>query len=188
MKRRGCPCVYFIKPVGFDGPIKIGTSTAPELRRMELEKWSPFPLEPVLIIEGADACVERQFHALFRELHERGEWFTNSQLIQAVIREIQAGEFDWDSLPQPRKLQNRGREGWTPEQKQRASYAQRIWRLTDRCGFSFPYDLRSVEAAGRYDVADAFLEAPHIHGKPIPAGWAKEKRAEWLASLEQVPA
>jgi hypothetical protein len=37
--------VYFIKPVGMDGPIKIGCSNIPEHRLVSLSMWSPFPLE-----------------------------------------------------------------------------------------------------------------------------------------------
>src|SRR3546814_12747101 len=37
--------VYFIRPIGQAGPVKIGCSVGPNKRRPELETWSPVPLE-----------------------------------------------------------------------------------------------------------------------------------------------
>lgn len=34
--------VYFIKPIGMDGPIKIGCSDKPARRLITLAAWSPF--------------------------------------------------------------------------------------------------------------------------------------------------
>lgn len=51
--------VYFIKPVGLAGPIKIGCSYSPEKRRSALDCWSPFALEIIAQIDGG-ANLERQ--------------------------------------------------------------------------------------------------------------------------------
>lgn len=70
--RRAQPCfVYFLKPVGMDGPIKIGCSEYPQRRLLNLMAWSPFPLELLAQIDG-DESVERRFHAAFQHLWERG--------------------------------------------------------------------------------------------------------------------
>lgn len=42
--------VYFVKPVGMDGPIKIGCTTTPAARIESLTIWSPFPLEVLVTI------------------------------------------------------------------------------------------------------------------------------------------
>ena len=44
--------VYFIKPVGMEGPIKIGCSIMPTERLEGLAVWSPFPLEIVAAIQA----------------------------------------------------------------------------------------------------------------------------------------
>lgn len=76
--------IYFIKPVGMDGPIKIGCSSWPESRRDTLATWSPFTLEIIAEIEGG-YTLEHQFHAMFEHQHERSEWFTWSPELQAEL-------------------------------------------------------------------------------------------------------
>ena len=88
--------VYFIKPIGMEGPIKIGCSFSPTARRETLETWSPFALEIVAEIEG-EFRLERQFHALFSDSHQRREWFTATPAINA-------GTFDKTTLPNPKLL------------------------------------------------------------------------------------
>lgn len=112
--------VYFIKPIGMDGPIKIGCSNHPMARLAALSTWSPFPLEVVAEVEGT-FILERQFHALFRADHRTGEWFTASPALIATIAAIKAGRFDFTSLPDPRCLP-KGKSGnygkrWSDEQK-----------------------------------------------------------------------
>src|SRR3546814_12248774 len=54
--------VYFIRPIGQAGPVKIGCSVGPNKRRHELEKWTPVPLEIVAEIDGG-FDIERRYHA-----------------------------------------------------------------------------------------------------------------------------
>lgn len=44
--------VYFVKPVGQDGPVKIGFSETPIDRLSTLMTWSPIPLEIAIAIPG----------------------------------------------------------------------------------------------------------------------------------------
>jgi hypothetical protein len=90
--------VYFIRPIGMQGPVKIGCSQSPDQRRCTLAAWSPFPLEVVAEIAGGER-LERSFHALFAEQHERREWFRWSPELQAVMDAINAGTFDVATLP-----------------------------------------------------------------------------------------
>src|SRR3546814_6699604 len=92
--------VYFIRPIGQAGPVKIGCSVGPNKRRHELETWSPVPLEIVAEIDGG-FDIERCFHAKFQDTHERREWFTWSQGLDDTITAINACAFDVSTLPEP---------------------------------------------------------------------------------------
>lgn len=76
--------VYFIKPVGMDGPIKIGCSGVPEQRLLSLAMWSPFPLEIIVTIKGG-IRLEKNIHECFSYLHSHHEWFAaDDRLISAI--------------------------------------------------------------------------------------------------------
>lgn len=51
--------VYFLRPAGQDGPVKIGCSTAPQSRLEQYMSWAPFPLEIVATVPGGfdQACL-----------------------------------------------------------------------------------------------------------------------------------
>lgn len=91
--------VYFIRPVGMNGPVKIGCSVHPPQRLYAMLAWSPFPLEIAATIDG-DHWVERRFHARFIHLHERNEWFSWSPELGSTIEAINSGAFDISELPQ----------------------------------------------------------------------------------------
>ncbi|MES2781915.1 MAG: GIY-YIG nuclease family protein [Pseudomonadota bacterium] len=90
--------VYFIKPIGMQGPVKIGVSYTPIKRLRQLETFSPFGLELLVEVEG-DKRLERAFHALFLHSHTRHEWFDWTPELQATIDALEAGTFDFESLP-----------------------------------------------------------------------------------------
>src|SRR3546814_11712675 len=98
--------VYFIRPIGQAGPVKIGCSVGPNKRRHELETWSPVPLEIVAEIDGG-FDIERRFHAKFQDTHERREWFTWSQGLDDTITALNAGAFDVSTLPEPVQITHR---------------------------------------------------------------------------------
>lgn len=89
--------IYFIRPIGMRGPIKIGCSYSPDRRRSTLETWSPFPLEIVAEMPG---CMddERRLHSLFRAQHKSREWFDWTPELQRVVDAVAAGRFDLTSL------------------------------------------------------------------------------------------
>jgi hypothetical protein len=128
--------VYFIKPVGLDGPIKVGCSYSPDGRRKTLETWCPFALEIVAEIDGG-IDTERRFHALFVETHLRREWFGWSRRIAATIEAIRDGSFDVAALPAPVFVAKGARRGkgsrsaeWSPERRFFAAYHCRRRALT----------------------------------------------------------
>lgn len=120
--------VYFIKPVGMDGPIKVGCSYSPEGRRKTLDTWSPFALEIIAEIDG-DFQLERRFHALFAETHQRREWFGMSKRMAATIAAINDGSFDVATLPAPIHISSKPRSGngsrvdeWSPARRFSVAY------------------------------------------------------------------
>lgn len=78
--------VYFIKPVGAAGPIKIGCSMYVKERLATLALWSPAPLEVIYEEEGGHD-IERKLHKCFADLHSHHEWFhPGERLIQALSK------------------------------------------------------------------------------------------------------
>lgn len=83
--------VYFIRPIGMSGPIKIGTSVDPEKRLRDISVWSPLPLEIIGKFPGS-AAQENYLHRRFADQHSHGEWFRPSELLLWTIERILAGE------------------------------------------------------------------------------------------------
>lgn len=82
--------LYFIKPVGMDGPIKIGCSKEPEHRLQGLAYWSPVPLEIMAFVPGS-FDLERNVHQCFADAHSHKEWFHAIPRLVAAIAAIKAG-------------------------------------------------------------------------------------------------
>lgn len=122
--------VYFIKPVGLPGPIKIGCSQSPDGRRKTLEVWSPFALEIVAEIDG-DAHLERRFHAKFFDHHQRGEWFDATPELVETIACIARGDFDPSTLPEAKRLprQPASNDYLTPDYRYHTSVCARFRHL-----------------------------------------------------------
>lgn len=151
--------VYFIKPVGMDGPIKIGCSVSPDGRRQTLAVWSPFALEIVAEIEG-NFQMERRFHARHLASRERGEWFTATELLKADIASIRAGTFDAAVLPDPIKLPT-GKKGggrkWTEQEKLAAAQRRAVYAITKQTGLV-------PDCANGDDRVALFLADPERNG------------------------
>lgn len=180
MKQR----IYFIKPVGMEGPIKIGTSCSPEKRRSALANWSPFPLEIIAEIRG-DNVMERRFHARFMHCHERREWFTATPELLATIEAINAGTFDQGSLPPPRALRaGLPRRKRTQEERLEQSYRLRLSHMAKRSGFVFRGRSWCVVRYDETAAADDYLAAPHVHGQPLNSPEGPALRSAWLASVK----
>lgn len=140
--------VYFIRPVGGFGPVKIGCSEVPENRLSFLLTMSPYPLEIVATIPG-DLRRERQFHALFREHHSHREWFRPVPIIERTIEAINAGTFDLASLPAEKRLPAVKRQRWSSEMKLALYLRHGLEKLSSR-GVSVPDDI--LQAAYRYSL------------------------------------
>jgi hypothetical protein len=174
--------VYFIRPIGMKGPVKIGCSVSPDGRRTTLEKWSPFPLE---IVAQFDGCMddERRVHSLFWEQHQRGEWFEWSPELQALIGSINAGAFNIDALPATKILPKpRKCKPWSQEQRLRASYVHRLNHIRLKKGFHLPDRLdgweRRLNDPAIRKALDEFVSDPAKHGITHEQFRADLRRAE----------
>lgn len=87
MKRVPSTLVYFIKPSGLDGPIKIGSSERPMTRLMDLAAWSPWPLELIGTAQGTIAD-EHFLHKCFADCHSHREWFHSTPNLREAIQNI----------------------------------------------------------------------------------------------------
>lgn len=81
--------VYFVKPVGLDGPIKIGCSDVPASRVINLAAWSPFPLELIGSVSGT-LVDESYLHQCFADIHSHREWFRSTPGLRAAINQVLA--------------------------------------------------------------------------------------------------
>jgi hypothetical protein len=82
--------IYFLKPVGMVGPIKIGSSWKPVDRMRTFMSWSPFPLELIATTDG-DGKLERTIHNCFADAHSHCEWFHPIPRLLKAIEDIKIG-------------------------------------------------------------------------------------------------
>jgi hypothetical protein len=82
--------VYFIRPVGMEGPVKIGLSKDPEARLAQLNHFSPLPLEIAARVEGG-RDLECQIQDCFADQHSHCEWFLAHPRLSKAIADLQAG-------------------------------------------------------------------------------------------------
>ena len=115
--------IYFLRPVGQPGPIKIGYSVRPDKRREWFNAWAPVPLELVHAMPGGSQ-LESKLHLAFADTHSHSEWFAASPRLLSMIDALMAGvpveEID---LRPTGKLKHRtmGRAAWSEESKRRYS-------------------------------------------------------------------
>jgi uncharacterized protein (DUF433 family) len=81
--------IYFLRPVGQLGPIKIGCSKEPEGRLAMLAIMSPVRLEIVATVPGTHA-EERKLHGMFASQWLHHEWFAASKELLALLDYVQA--------------------------------------------------------------------------------------------------
>lgn len=121
--------VYFLKPIGMAGPIKIGCSNWPENRLKAVDIWSPFPLELLASAPGMNR-EEGRLHWRFRETRSHGEWFFASPDLLRLIDHVRLN----GTLPpleaEPRKWTDRKPVG--PNRNRAASNAKRRLTLSIR--------------------------------------------------------
>lgn len=83
--------VYFIRPVGEQGPVKIGSTETLVKRLSRLLVWSPYVLEIAATIPG-DRDLEANIQDCFYDLHIHREWFLAAPRLTFAIERLRAGE------------------------------------------------------------------------------------------------
>lgn len=184
--------IYFLKPVGMDGPIKIGCSRHPAHRILSIAPWVPFPLEILATIPGG-FDLERNIHECFAKSHSHSEWFHASPRLAKLVKDLAAGV----SIHQALDLA--AREGPLPHGKKgsklpastrlRMSYSHRI-RLTEErlskagmAAFRAPADVHDImgEWGGRENqgpsadeaaILDRYLADPEKYS--VVPSWKRE--------------
>lgn len=81
--------IYFLRPVGQKGPIKIGSSQVPKRRLQGYQIWSPVLLE-IAATCPAHRNTEVFLHRHFYPTHMHGEWFVWSDELQRLIDHVEA--------------------------------------------------------------------------------------------------
>lgn len=82
--------VYFIRPLGMLGPVKIGLAECPRRRLDGLAAWSPFPLEVIATVNGSFA-LEQAIHSVMHASHSHKEWFHPTPEILEMVKALEAG-------------------------------------------------------------------------------------------------
>jgi hypothetical protein len=145
--------VYFIRPVGQEGPVKIGCSEWPFKRLDTLMSWSPVPLEVAVDVPGC-MKLEKRFHSMFVSDWMHREWFKGSPRLTAVIDRLKAGE-------NPERVAQH--EGAPVDLRRRSIYQNPSWRrwrsyearMMSRFGYGgTPVRAREVLHAWRESVPD----------------------------------
>lgn len=139
--------VYFIKPVGMGGPIKIGWSLNPVKRLETFMAWSPFKLE-ILATAPGDMKHEYQVHNCFADSHSHREWFHPSDRLMSAINKIISGmplteAIDLDAPVG--KIRHSQRNTWSPSKRRYMSYSAKIrWRFQNRSDLFEPRDVHLI--------------------------------------------
>lgn len=179
MKSPAPSYVYFIKPVGREGPVKIGCSILPTRRLEEFSVWSPFPLEIVLTVSG-DLALERNLHECLAGSHSHNEWFRPTFEVLDLLHKLKSG------VPVHEAIDLAARKGgirpkakrpvWFREHR---SYLSRIMHAKKRGGrpnfhCGEPHDVSRIMSEWRNAMArpddekiarlEAFIRDPALHG------------------------
>lgn len=147
--------IYFIRPVGMIGPIKIGCSTSVGKRLESLSVWSPFKLE-VIYTEPGDYRLEQRIHSAFADYHSHREWFHPGERLLKAMGRLLAGEKISDAID----LEDR-----------RGSIRDSVSRKPRKPIPAFQRELKSYEfrliwARKRAEKArgESILTPPDVHG------------------------
>jgi hypothetical protein len=187
--------VYFIKPRGMPGPIKIGCSQIPTKRLEALAVWSPYDLEIVATTPG-DYKLEARLHDHFGASHSHREWFWPSDGLLSTIEKLKAGASIDEAIEfgpcrgfRTELRRKIARKGWSQDRRERASYSRRIdWairKLDEAKGgrFTYPNDIEGIlrrwRGYGAYDGKEWTYHAP-----VTPVASEIDRLREFLSNVE----
>lgn len=135
--------IYFLRPVGMDGPIKIGCSLRPGERLAALMAWSPFPLEIVATAPG-NFGIEGKIHRCFSDCHFHSEWFHAKPHLLAAIEAIKGGAAIADAIDLNRQTGSIKQYLWTDRRRRLMSYRSRASWLSRSRQLRIPPDLSTI--------------------------------------------
>lgn len=157
--------VYFIRPMGKAGPIKIGHSTFPPTRLITMQIWSYEELE-IISQFAAPRKMEKDLHERFARYQIRGEWFLACDELVALAEGIRYGKSISDLVDLSVKTGKLFRRNSirSPEAevvgayKRRVVYAAKYAYGQHRGRGSVPKKIQKIlESAGGYQVPYRFL-------------------------------
>ena len=135
--------IYLIKPVGMDGPIKIGCSYLPAKRLRELTRWSPVPLEIIASFPGSLA-LEANLHSCLAQSRSHKEWFFATDEVRRFVAHIIAGQpVELAINLSDKRRARRRRLDWTPAKRLRMSLSIR-YHAARRRGEVIPVSIREI--------------------------------------------
>lgn len=150
--------VYFIKPIGLPGPIKIGSTCEPIGRLSQLADWSPWPLEILVTVPGS-FDLERQLHGCFAHAHKHREWFNaDPELvagIAALLEGVPVGEA-FDLLKRTGSIRKKPANYGTsksPQYRQWWRYLCQLRHAQKACGRIAPTEIQNILCASRREVS-----------------------------------
>lgn len=135
--------VYFIRPIGLKGPIRIGGSHHPAELLKNVARWSPLPLEIVATAAGNHAA---RVCAMFSEQHMHGGWFKPNAGMERMISRLAAGSPLGDIIDLKSKFVPfaRSRVRYTADYRRRVSYVHRLRWFSKKTGRRIPNDVREI--------------------------------------------
>lgn len=162
--------VYFIKPVGQLGPIKIGCSQWPDVRLATINTWSPFPLELLVSIPGSRE-LERKLHQCFSARHSHGEWFHPDEAlvagIEALKNEVPVEQaFDLSNLGESIWLKKRPIQ-WTDGMRVRRGYLTKVSFAMKRLNRGAPQHVVYLQPKDIRDIFQSSYEAKSLTKEQI---------------------
>ena len=83
--------VYFVRPYGENGPIKIGCSIRPYDRMFSMQGSHWQDLEMAVVIPGGFE-LENKIHKCFAKSHIHREWFSPTPRLLKLISDLQSGK------------------------------------------------------------------------------------------------
>ena len=152
--------VYFIKPVGMAGPIKIGCSSRPSERAYMMTLFSPVKLEVALKIPWS-FDLEKNIHLCFADCHSHGEWFHPIPRLLKAIDDMAMGvptELAID-LSSKKAKSIRNKQVWPPLSRQKMSVLHKVRGACNKIGVSYfraPSKIRHI-----MDISEARMLSKH---------------------------
>jgi hypothetical protein len=183
--------VYFLRPIGAEGPIKIGCSNQPLKRLRAVEIWSPMKLEIVASAPGGTAH-EAALHAMFLADRLHGEWFAASPALNELIEHVlQHGTLPLTGIPtrpsEWREFRDTRMGGMAPRAPKEA--VREKWKITSMVqkaerrafGFGAPHFFRPEEI-------DAILNEQLGFCQPPASDEELAALNQYMAELDEQPA